>query len=113
VAGGSGPANQAAAAAVQTGLELSIDLGDLGYVSGDILVCAFVNNQFHNYASNQFLGPLQPPRSNLGSDGNGGFTGVVNFNLAGIAGAQYFTCMERAIPVQGTTWSRIKTLKSN
>ena len=110
VAGGTAAANQAAALAVQTGLELSIDLSDLGFVSGDIAVCAFVNNADHNYASNQFLGPLQPPQGNLGGDGAGTFTGNLNFSLANFAGDQYFTCSGQPIPVKTTSWSRIKAM---
>jgi hypothetical protein len=110
VAGGTAAANQAAALAVQTGLELSIDLTDLGYDGGDIAVCAFVNNADHNYASNQFLGPLQPPQGNLGGDGAGTFTGVLNFDLGNFAGDQFFTCSGQAIPVESTSWSRIKSM---
>jgi len=110
VAGGTAAANQAAALAVQTGLELSIDLTDLGYGGGDIAVCAFVNNADHNFASNQFLGPLQPPQGNLGGDGAGTFTGTINFSLADFPGDQYFTCSGQAIPVESTSWSRIKSM---
>lgn len=110
VDGGTGAANQADALAVQTGLELSIDLADLGFVSGDIRVCAFVNNGDHNFASNQFLGPLQPPQGNLGGDGAGTFTGVQNFNLANFAGDQFFICLDHAVPVERVTWSRIKAI---
>jgi hypothetical protein len=110
VAGGTAAADQAAALAVQTGLELSIALSDLGFVNGDIHVCAFVNNSDHNYASNQFLGPLDPPQGNLGSDGSGGFTGALGFSLASFPGDQFFTCSERVIPVKRSTWSKVKTL---
>ena len=110
VIGGDQAANQAAALAVQTGLELSIDLGDLGFASGDIRVCAFVNNSNHNFASNQFLGPLAPPQGNLGGDGAGNFTGVLNFGLASFAGDQFFTCADQATSVEKVTWSRIKAV---
>jgi len=108
VVGGSGAADQSEAQAVQTGLELSIALADLGFVSGDIRVCAFVNNADHNYASNQFLGPLTPPQENLGSDGNGTFTGFLSFSLASFTGDQFFTCGELPVPVETTTWGSIK-----
>jgi len=108
VVGGSGAADQGDALAVQTGLELSIALADLGYVSGDIRVCAFVNNTGHNFASNQFLGPLVPPQGALGSDGAGGFTGILGFSLADFPGDQYFTCAGMPVPVEETTWSKIK-----
>jgi hypothetical protein len=110
VTDGSGAANQAAALAVQTGLELGIALSDLGYAGGDIRICAFVNNANHDYASNQFLGPLTPPQGNLGSDGNGNFTGSITFDLGDFAGDQYFVCTEGVIPVKPTTWSRIKSV---
>jgi hypothetical protein len=110
VLGGTGAANQAAAMAVQTGLELSIALADLG-ASGDIRVCAFVNNQNHDFASNQFLGPVLPPHGSLGGDGNGTFTGLVNFDLGSFTGDQFFTCINRPIPVENTTWSSIKMIR--
>ena len=48
VLGGSAAANQAAAAAVTTGLELGIDLNDLDFAGGSIRVMAAMNNQSHN-----------------------------------------------------------------
>jgi len=108
VLGGNGAANQAAALAVQTGLELGIALADLGFTGGDIKVCAFVNNANHNYASNQFLGTLQPPQGNLGGDGAGTFTGILNFDLGSFAGEQFFTCPGGPVSVDDTSWSRIK-----
>jgi len=109
VANGTGAANQAAAIAVQTGVELSIDLADLGYAGGDIRVCAFVNNAAHNFASNQFLGPVPPPQVNLGGDGAGTFTGVINFDLGNFAGDQFFGCSGQRVPVKNETWSGVKT----
>ncbi|MFG0260630.1 MAG: hypothetical protein ACF8LK_09800 [Phycisphaerales bacterium JB041] len=90
VMGGTDAADQNAALAVETGLEISIDLADLGAPAGAFKVLAFINNGDHNYASNQFLGGLQPPQGNLGGDGFGGFTGGMNFNLNDFAGNQYF-----------------------
>lgn len=93
VVGGSGPANQAVAAAVTTGIELSIALSDLGLqdlVGETICVMAFVNNQNHNYASNQFLPGLNAPQGNLGGDGTGAFTGVLNVNLNNFMSEGYF-----------------------
>lgn len=109
VVGGTGAANQAAALAVRTGVELSIDLDDLDFAGGDIRVCAFVNNSGHDYASNQFLGPLQPPQGNLGGDGNGSFTGGLGFNLANFAGDQFFACGDGAVQVETSTWGRVKS----
>lgn len=94
VAGGTNAANQADALAVQTGLELSIALSDLGNPAGAIRIMAFVNNGDHNYLSNQFLNPLAAPQGNLGGDGMGGFNGGVQVNLNNFAGDQWF----RVIP---------------
>lgn len=94
VTGGTGAANTAAALAVQTGLELSIALSDLGSPAGAIKVLAFVNNGDHNFASNQFLGGLAPPQGNLGGDGGGNFTGTLGFDLNNFAGDQFFLVPE-------------------
>jgi hypothetical protein len=109
VVGGTGPSNLFDALAVQTGFEVSIALADLGYLGGDIRALAFVNNSDHNYASNQFLGPLQPPHGNMGGDGNGTFTGVINFNLSNHGGNQFFTCEGRAVPAERSTWGKLKS----
>jgi len=91
--GGDAPnaADQAAALAVLTGLELSINLNDLGYAGGPIRVMAGINNQDHNYWSNQFLGSLPSPQGNLGSDEQGGFTGEGAIDLNNFRGDQFFT----------------------
>ncbi|QDT73879.1 PEP-CTERM sorting domain-containing protein [Lacipirellula limnantheis] len=91
VGGGSGAADETAAAAVTTGLELSISLADLGYVGGPLHVMVGQNGDGHHYWSNQFLGGLPAPQGNLGGDGNGNFTGegAIDFKL--FAGNQYFT----------------------
>ncbi len=96
VSGGTGPANQAAAAAVTTGIELAIPLSALGNADPqDIKISAMVNASNHDYLSNQFLGGLTPPQGNLGGDGAGGFNGTVgNINLKNSAyasGDQFFT----------------------
>jgi len=93
VAGGTGPANQAAASAVTTGFEISIALSDLGLQGLDtdqVCVMVFQNNQNHNYASNQFLPGLTAPRGNLGGDGNGGFTGGLAIDLNNYMTEGYF-----------------------
>lgn len=46
----------------------------------------------------------------LGGDGTGVFTGNIGFNLANFPGDPYFVCMDRAIPVEQTTRSRIKAI---
>lgn len=94
VTGGTDAADMGAALAVETGLELSIALSDLGNPVDAVRICVFVNNGDHNYLSNQFLGPLQPPQGNLGGDGMGGFNGGVQVNLNNFAGDQWF----RVIP---------------
>jgi hypothetical protein len=109
VVGGSGPANALAALAVETGLELSIALSDLGFVGGEIRACAFINNNDHNFASNQFLGPVPPPQGSMGADGNGTFTGIISFNLAAFAGDQFFSCGEQAVPATQSSWGRVKS----
>lgn len=95
VASGTGAADQIAAAAVTTGIELAIPLASLGNPTGDILVSAMINGSNHDYLSNQFLGGLTPPQGNLGGDGAGGFNGTVGLlnlnNNAYASGLQYFT----------------------
>ncbi len=93
VAGGTGAANQAAAAAVTTGFEFSVALADIGNPTpgSTIRIAAMVGNGDHNYLSNQFLGGLAAPQGNLGGDGAGGFTGTLSgVNLNNFAGNQYF-----------------------
>jgi hypothetical protein len=98
VIGGTAAANQAAAAAVTTGVELVIPLSAIGGfgIGSEIKVSAMINGSNHDYLSNQFLGGLLPaPRGNLGGDGAGGFNGTVgqlsmqNANYAD--GNQYFS----------------------
>jgi hypothetical protein len=100
VLGGTAAANQAAAAAVTTGVELAIDLADLGYSGGSINVMAAINNQGHNYWSNQFLGGVPAPQGNLGGDEAGGFTGEGAIDMTHFAGNQFFTILaEETAPV--------------
>ena len=97
--GGSAAADQTAAQAVTTGLELSIDLLDLGWTGGSINVMVGQNNQNHNYWSNQFLGGLPAPQGNLGGDEAGGFTGEGAINMQNFGGDQFFTV---AVPEPAT-----------
>lgn len=94
ITGGDQAADQMAALAVQTGLELSIDLADLGSPAGAIKVLAFQNNQDHAYASNQFLGGLPAPQGNLGSNGDGGYDGHMDIDLNNYGGNQWFIVPE-------------------
>ncbi|MBK7404928.1 MAG: hypothetical protein IPJ41_09915 [Phycisphaerales bacterium] len=98
VSGGDQASDQSAALAVETGVELAISLADLGLPASAIKVLAFINNQNHDYASNQFLGSLEPPQGNLGGDGFGNFTGTETFNLNDFAGDQWFRV---AVPAPG------------
>jgi PEP-CTERM motif len=93
VVGGTGAADQTAAAAVTTGLELSIALADIGNPGvGDVIrIHAAYGNGDNNFHSNQILGGLPAGTNNLGGDGSGNFTGNlsgINFNQ--FAGLQYF-----------------------
>ncbi|MCI0335665.1 MAG: hypothetical protein L0228_20850 [Planctomycetes bacterium] len=92
VTGGSGAADQNAAAAVTTGLELGIALSDLDWDGKAIRIMAGQNNQGHNYWSNQFLAGLPAPQGNLGGDESGGFTGDLSgVNMNDFAGNQFVT----------------------
>lgn len=102
VLGGSGAANQAAAAAVTTGLELGIALSDLGWVSGPIRVMAGVNGSGHDYWSNQFLAGLPAPQGNLGGDELGGFTGEGAIDMTHFAGDQFVTVAAETVPEPST-----------
>jgi hypothetical protein len=91
VTGGSAAADQAAALAVTTGVELAIPLAALGNPS-EIKISAMINGSNHDYLSNQFLGGLPAGQGNLGGDGAGGFNGTVGqINLNNYAGNQFFT----------------------
>lgn len=91
VTGGTGAADAMAAAAVTTGLELCIDLADLGYTGGDVRVMVGQNGGGHDFWSNQFLGGLAAPQGNLGGDGFGNFTGESAIDFTLFAGDQFFT----------------------
>lgn len=95
IAGGIAAADQVAAAAVTTGLELVIPLAAIGNPNPtDIKISAMVNGSNHDYLSNQFLGGLQPPQDNLGGDGGGVFTGdLAGIDLNQFAGDQYFAAV--------------------
>jgi hypothetical protein len=76
-------ANQEAALAVTTGLELCIDLADLGLPSDSMRAMLFQNNQQHDFASNQFLGGLP--------GGTGNLAAVSGVDLNSFEGDQFFT----------------------
>ena len=94
-AGGSGPADQAAAAAVTTGLELAIPPAAIGNPAGPFKVSAHVNGSNHDFLSNQSLGGFIPPQGNLGGDGAGHFTGgVAQIDLNQFPGDQFLIVPE-------------------
>jgi hypothetical protein len=88
-------ANAGSGCGVTTGIEIKIPLVLTGWDgSSDIKVCAFINGQGHDYASNQVLGTLPAGSGNLGGDGLGGYVGgwpaALRLNFAGVEGNQYF-----------------------
>ena len=84
VVGGTGAADQVAAAAVVTGLELCINLADLGNPTGPIKVMVLQNSGDHNFLSNQTLGGLPAGFGNLGNPAN-------NKDFSTYAGDQFFS----------------------
>jgi hypothetical protein len=106
VGGVSGGCDAASGAGVSTGIELCIPLSALGLSSspGCVTASAFVNGGSHDFLSNQVLGPLQPSQCNLGEPR------LVDFNQ--YAGDQFFEVCEGAVPVENTTWGRIKAQDS-
>jgi glycosidase len=86
VNGNSGTAaNQAAAGAVTSGLELGIPLSTLGNPTSAIQVLVDINGNGYVYLSNQFLPGLAVGTGNLGAGGNYGSGGGV-FNLGATPG---------------------------
>jgi len=65
------------------GLELSIDLRDLGNPSGQIKMMAIINGSDRNYLSNQALAGLPAPYGSLENP--------TNVNFSAIAGDQFAT----------------------
>lgn len=97
VQGGTAAANQAAAQAVTTGLEVSIPLASIGSPTGDIRAMSHINNGDMNFLSNQALGGLPAGTGNLGGDGSGNFTGTVSgVDYGAFAGDQFFVVAQPA-----------------
>ncbi len=119
IAGGDQAADAAAAAAVTTGIELCIDLADLGNPSGEIRIAAMINNSSHGYLSNQVLGGLPAPQGSLGSDGAGNDNGnVAGIDFNNFDGEQFFRVVapanleiESVALVNGGTQLEIKVAK--
>ena len=89
-------ANAGSGCGITTGIEIKIPLVLTGWDgSSDIKVCAFINGQGHDYASNQVLGCLPAGSGNLGGDGVGGYVGgfpaALRLDFSTIAGNQYFS----------------------
>ena len=89
-----GPAaDPVAAQAVTTGLEIGIDLADIGNPTGPIRVMLLQNNDNHSFLSNQSLGGLPAGTGNLGSgfytNGNSALADFTQF-----PGNQFFTVPE-------------------
>jgi hypothetical protein len=97
VAGVSGdPADAGSGCGVTTGIEIRIPLVLTGWDgSSDVKICAVINGQGHDYASNQVLGCLPIGSSNLGGDGFGGYVGgwpaALRVDFSAIEGNQYFS----------------------
>ncbi len=88
VTGLGGTPSVAGAASVTTGIELEIDLAELGWDGGPIRIAGFLNGTGHNFISNQVLGGLptpaaQPYAPELGE------SAAVNFST--VAGNQFVT----------------------
>lgn len=76
-------------ATVLTGVELTIDLNELGWDGVSLIkIAAFVNGSGHDFVSNQVLGGLPAGTGNLGEPAN------VDFNQ--FDGLQYFVIPEPA-----------------
>jgi hypothetical protein len=106
VMGGTGPADQVAAAAVTTGMEFSIALADIGDPApgSALLVSAMINSGDHNFLSNQILGGLPAPQGNLGGDGAGGFTGDLSgVDFGNFGGFQHFIVVVPVPPLDHFT----------
>jgi hypothetical protein len=88
VAVGTGAADQVAAAAVTTGLELSIDLADLGSPVGEVRVMVIAADAGNSVLLNQVLAGV-PPQGALGP------APLVDFSS--IAGDQYFVALDASL----------------
>ncbi|MGJ8723391.1 MAG: hypothetical protein ACSHYB_02450 [Roseibacillus sp.] len=80
--GGGTAADQTAALAVTTGVELSVALADIGASSGSMKIMVLLNNGGHDFMSNQSLPGMPVGTENLGA------SSVVDFSA--LAGDQFF-----------------------
>lgn len=89
---------------VNTGVEYSIKLSELGWDGTScIKIAGFINNSHGDYLSNQVIGSLPSgyDNNNLGSDMYGNYVANSNFiNFAALAGNQYITvnCAQPTTP---------------
>jgi len=82
------PPSVADAVNVTTGLEMELDLAELGWTGGPIKVAGFVNAGGHDFVSNQLIGGL-PNATAGGPADNLGEPRAIDLSL--IAGTQYVT----------------------
>jgi hypothetical protein len=74
-------------ATVATGMELALDLNEIGWDGSSLIkIAAFINGGGHDFVSNQVLGALPAGTGNIGDPAN------VDFNQ--YEGAQYFVIPE-------------------
>jgi len=83
IGSGTNAADQAAATNVLTGLELCIDLADIGNPDQTIRIAALINSSANDYLSNQMLGGLPAGTDNLGTPNA--------IDLNSFSGDQFFT----------------------
>lgn len=82
-------ADASAVNAVNTGIEISIDLDELGWDgSQDILLAGWITNGGFDFYSNQVIGGLPTGSDNLGSRDTDG-DGVADFDFNTVAGDQF------------------------
>ncbi len=86
------------AGAVNTGIELSIDLDELGWDgSQDILMAGWITNSGFDFYSNQVLGGLPDGSENLGPRDTDG-DGTTDFDFNTIAGDQFINLSDTSVP---------------
>lgn len=95
--GGVSSSSAAGAAGVNTGIEISIDLDELGWDGAqDILVAGWIANAGFDFISNQVLGGI-PSADNIGPrDANGDGANDLDFNA--IAGDQFINLSNPSVP---------------
>jgi len=92
VSGIDGTPSTSGAASVTTGIELEIDLAELGWDNGPIRVAGFLNGTGHDFVSNQVIGGLPTPAGepyapSLGESAVVDFTAIAGDQFVTIGGA--------------------------